>query len=80
MTPDCTSSSAPQVTFRSTSPDPDQQQLSCSWVFGSGNPGASTQCTVEGVTFPNVAPYDITLTVEDPDGHTDVASGTIEPC
>ncbi|MGB0911081.1 MAG: Ig-like domain-containing protein, partial [Nitrospirales bacterium] len=45
--------------------------LSCSWTFSSGSPATSNDCTASGVTFPSVAPYDVTLTVSDGNGGTD---------
>jgi hypothetical protein len=80
INPTCTNSSSDQITFTSTSTDADGDTLSCSWVFNSGNPGTGNDCTVDGVTFPNVAPYDVTLTVDDGKGGTDTATMSIGPC
>ena len=79
MTPDCTVDSTTVINFVSTSNDPDGDPLTCAWAFTSGTPDASTQCT-QDVTFPSVAPYDVTLTVND--GRDGQASATMQiaPC
>jgi hypothetical protein len=79
MNPNCTSSSTTPITFTSTSTDGDGDILTCSWVFASGTPGTSTNCTQTGVTFPNVSPYTVTLTVSDGMA-IDVATMNIAPC
>jgi hypothetical protein len=79
--PDCTSSAATEITFTSTSSDTeDGTDLDCSWSFESGTPGSSTQCTVTGVTFPHVRPYQVVLTVTDSDDNTDSFSINIPKC
>ena len=79
MTPDCTVDQTTVITFASTSTDPDGDELTCSWTFTSGTPDASTECT-QDVTFPSVAPYDVTLTVSDPLGGQASTSMQIAPC
>ena len=80
MTPDCTTDSTTPINFVSRSTDPDGDTLTCSWIFSSGTPDSSTQCTANGVTFPSVAPYTITLTVENSRGETAFKSRILEPC
>ena len=46
----------------------------------TGTPSTSTDCTVTGVTFPSVAGYTVTLTVDDGNGGTDMATDSIGPC
>ena len=68
------------VIFTSTSTDADGDALSCSWTFNSGSPGNATDCEVSGVTFPNAAPYDVTLSVDDGNGGQASATMAIAPC
>jgi PKD repeat protein len=79
MDPDCTSSSSTEVTFTSTSTDPSDLALTCAWTFASGTPLNSTECTVTGVTFPNAAPYTVTLTVNN-GTESATATQSIGPC
>ena len=79
INPPCTSSSMAQITFTSTSTDLDGDNLTCSWVFSSGTPSTATTCVVTGVTFPNIAPYPVTLTVSDGTA-IDQATMNIAPC
>jgi len=83
FTPNCTSASTTEITFTSTSTDPeDGTDLACAWSFGSCTSGncTSTQCTQSGVTFPNVTPYPVVLEVTDSDGNSDTVSMMIGPC
>ena len=80
MTPDCTSAATDEITFTSTSTDPDGDTLTCDWVFGSGTPSSGSECTVDGVTFPNAAPYPVTLTVQDGNGGEATTTMNIGPC
>lgn len=80
MTPDCTTSNTTPVTFTSTSTDADGDTLTCSWTFASGTPSSGNTCEVTGVTFPNAAPYQITLGVDDGNGGTDSLQMTLSPC
>jgi hypothetical protein len=79
MNPTCTMSSTDPISFTSTSTDPEGDTLTCSWVFSSGTPGTGDMCSVSGVTFPNFAPYTVTLTVSD-GTNSDMASMQIGPC
>lgn len=78
--PECTDSDATVVTFASASTDADGDTLTCSWTFASGTPSTSTECEGVEVTFPSVAPYDVTLTVDDGNGNTDAVTESIAPC
>ncbi len=78
--PSCTSSNSTEVTFTSTSTDPDGDELSHSWDIRSGNPSSATGPVVSGVTFPNIAPYPVTLSVDDGRGGTDSATVNVGPC
>jgi len=82
ITPDCTTTSSDEIEFVSTSTDPQSQTLTCSWNFASCTNGSctSTNCTQGGITFPNAAPYTITLTVTDTDGNDDTTTMTIDRC
>lgn len=80
MSPTCTSSVNEEITFTSTSTDPDGDTVTCSWVFNAGTPGTSAECTATGIKFPNVAPYPVTLTVSDGNGGTATAEMSIGPC
>ena len=78
--PSCTSSNSTEVTFTSTSTDPDGDELSHSWDIRSGNPSSATGQVVSGVTFPNVRAYPVTLSVDDARGGTDSATMNMAPC
>ena len=78
--PSCTSSNSTEVTFTSTSTDPDGDELSHSWDIMSGNPSSATGRVVTGVTFPNVAPYPVTLSGDDGRGGTDSETMNMGPC
>ena len=78
--PSCTTSNSSEITFTSTSTDPDGDELSHSWDIQSGTPNTATGQVVTGVTFPNVAPYPVTLSVDDGRGGTDSATTAIGPC
>ena len=80
FTPDCTSSGQDPISFTSNSTDVDGDTLTCSWTFSSGTPGSSTDCSVTGVTFPNQAPYPVTLEVDDGNGGTNSTMELIAPC
>ena len=80
MVPSCTTSSSTEVTLTSTSTDPDGDELSYAWDIRSGTPSTATGPVVTGVTFPNVAPYEITLTVDDGNGGADSAGMIMGPC
>ena len=78
--PSCTTSNSTEVMLTSTSTDPDGDELTHNWVIGSGNPSSATGEVVTGVTFPNVRPYPITLTVADGAGASDSATVNVAPC
>ena len=78
--PTCTTSNTTAVTFTSTATDPDGDALTCKWRFAAGTPPTSTDCVTSGVTFPNQAPYNVTLTVDDGKGGTDKIISPIAPC
>ena len=80
FTPNCTTSSTDEVSFMSTSSDPDGNTLTCNWTFSQGTPGASNICNPTGVTFPNQNPYTVTLIVNDGQGGMDSTSMNVEPC
>lgn len=80
MSPTCTASSTTPVTFTSTSTDADGDTISCTWTFASGTPGSGNTCETTGVTFPNAAPYQITLGIDDGNGGTDSLQMTLSPC
>lgn len=63
----------------SASSDPDGDVLSYAWVAPMGRyvGGTSASSEIAQVTFPGSAPYDVTLTVTDPDGNSDTASVTV---
>lgn len=78
--PDCTMSNSDVITFTSTSTDTeDGSSLECSWLFSNGTPSSSASCTAM-VTFPNLNPYNITLTVTDSDGNSNSFSDQIDRC
>ncbi len=78
--PACTTSNSTEVTLTSTSTDPDGDALTYGWAIGSGTPSSATSEVVTGVTFPNIAPYPITLTVTDGAGASDSATVSVAPC
>ena len=80
LEPGCTTGTNTSVTFTSTSDDPDDDPLTCSWDIMTGTPATSTDCTVTGVTFPNLTGYPVTLTVSDGRGGTDAITLDIAPC
>lgn len=80
MDPDCTTDDTTQITFTSTSMDPDGDPLTCVWTFTSGTPDSSTDCTTMGVTFPSVSPYNVILTVDDGNDGMGSTSMQIAPC
>ena len=63
----------------SASSDPEGDILSYSWNVPSGTfvGGTSSSSEIAQVTFPGVRPYEITLTVTDPDGNSDSVSFTV---
>ena len=78
--PSCTTSNTTAVTLTSTSTDPDDDALTHAWEISSGTPSSATGEVVTGVTFPNIAPYPITLTVTDDAGASDSATMSVAPC
>ncbi len=78
--PTCTTSNSTAVTLTSTASDPDGDALAHSWDISSGNPSSATTEVLSGVTFPNIAPYPVTLTVTDPAGASDSATMSVAPC
>jgi len=63
----------------SASSDPEGDILSYSWNVPSGTfvGGTSSSNEIAQVTFPGLAPYEITLTVTDPVGNSDSTSFTV---
>jgi len=63
----------------SGSTDPDNDPLTYAWTAASGTfVGNTTPSDIQAqVTFPGLAPYLVTLTVNDGQGHSNMASVTI---
>ena len=63
----------------SDSSDPEGDQLTFSWVAPSGTyvEGTSSSSEIAKVTFPGAAPYEVRLTVTDPDGNSDSTTVTV---
>lgn len=59
--------------------DPEGADLTYQWTVQLGTFVNGTDADDETiqVTFPGITPYDVTLTVTDPDGNTDTASAVI---
>jgi len=63
----------------SDSSDPDGDPLTFAWIAPSGRfvEGTSSSSEIAKVTFPGTAPYQVRLTVTDPDGNSDTATFTV---
>jgi PKD repeat protein len=64
------------ITFTSTSTDCDDPALSYEWDFGDGSPPSSVQNPIH--SFATAGRYDITLTVKDTNGATDLETKALD--
>jgi hypothetical protein len=80
LQPQCLGDLQTDVTLISTSVDPDEDALRCTWTMPAGIPNSAEGCVVPGVAFLAGTDSEVDLVVEDGRGGQSGTTATIRPC